>query len=199
MLLFERLKKYNLILASGSPRRRQLLFDAKVPFTVAESYPCDEIYDPQTPAALVAPLLSKLKSDSYPYPISGADIIITADTTVLVDDIVLGKPLNRTHAFDMLTALSGRENSVITGVTLRNSNTSYTFSVTTKVWFKQLSTEEIDYYIDNYNPYDKAGAYGIQEWIGYIGIERIHGSFYNVMGLPVQMVCTELEKFTTLT
>ena len=150
------------------------------------------------PADEVAAFLSRLKSEAYPEPLGGKDILITADTVVIADGRILGKPAGRETALDMLRSLSGRSHSVITGVTLRNGSRSRTFDSRTKVFFKQLSDEEIDYYVDRYRPYDKAGAYGIQEWIGYVAIERIEGSFYNVMGLPVQKLLTELEIFIEL-
>ena len=137
-------------------------------------------------------------AEAYPEPLGGKDILITADTVVIADGRILGKPAGRETALDMLRSLSGRSHSVITGVTLRNGSRSRTFDSRTKVFFKQLSDEEIDYYVDRYRPYDKAGAYGIQEWIGYVAIEQIEGSFYNVMGLPVQKLLTELEIFIEL-
>ena len=139
------------------------------------------------------------RSGRFPFAVEvGKDILITADTVVIADGRILGKPAGRETALDMLRSLSGRSHSVITGVTLRNGSRSRTFDSRTKVFFKQLSDEEIDYYVDRYRPYDKAGAYGIQEWIGYVAIERIEGSFYNVMGLPVQKLLTELEVFIEL-
>ena len=194
MFFIEELKEYDLILASRSPRRRQLLADCGLEFSLAGDYEVVEEYPRDLPVDEVAAFLSRLKSEAYPEPLGGKDILITADA----DGRILGKPAGRETALDMLRSLSGRSHSVITGVTLRNGSRSRTFDSRTKVFFKQLSDEEIDYYVDRYRPYDKAGAYGIQEWIGYVAIERIEGSFYNVMGLPVQKLLTELEIFIEL-
>ena len=198
MFFIEELKEYDLILASRSPRRRQLLADCGLEFSLAGDYEVVEEYPRDLPADEVAAFLSRLKSEAYPEPLGGKDILITADTVVIADGRILGKPAGRETALDMLRSLSGRSHSVITGVTLRNGSRSRTFDSRTKVFFKQLSDEEIDYYVDRDRPYDKAGAYGIQEWIGYVAIERIEGSFYNVMGLPVQKLLTELEIFIEL-
>ena len=198
MFFIEELKEYDLILASRSPRRRQLLADCGLEFSLAGDYEVVVEYPRDLPADEVAAFLSRLKSEAYPEPLGGKDILITADTVVIADGRILGKPAGRETALDMLRSLSGRSHSVITGVTLRNGSRSRTFDSRTKVFFKQLSDEEIDYYVDRYRPYDKAGAYGIQEWIGYVAIERIEGSFYNVMGLPVQKLLTELEIFIEL-
>ena len=198
MFFIEELKEYDLILASRSPRRRQLLADCGLEVSLAGDYEVVEEYPRDLPVDEVAAFLSRLKSEAYPEPLGGKDILITADTVVIAAGRILGKPAGRETALDMLRSLSGRSHSVITGVTLRNGSRSRTFDSRTKVFFKQLSDEEIDYYVDRYRPYDKAGAYGIQEWIGYVAIERIEGSFYNVMGLPVQKLLTELEVFIEL-
>ena len=162
---------------------------------MAEPFGCEERYPADLASDAVAAYLSRLKSESYPYPLAAGDILLTADTTVVAGDAVLGKPSDEEHARRMLAGLSGREHLVVTGVTLRSSTARHTFSAASRVRFARLSAEQIDYYVDRYRPLDKAGAYGIQEWIGYVGIERIEGSFYNVMGLPVQALCRELEKF----
>lgn len=195
MLLHEKLADKHLILASASPRRRQLMADAGLEFTLAPKFECDESYPTTLPAAEVASFLSALKSDAYPEPLSEGEILVTADTTVVVDERVLGKPADREEACEMLRAMSGRSHTVYTGVTLRSCEKKHTFAVATLVYFREMSDDEIAYYVDNYRPYDKAGAYGIQEWIGYVAIERIEGSFYNVMGLPVQRLYTELISF----
>lgn len=182
-------------MASQSPRRRQLLGEAGIDFRLASRYECDEVYPPQLPAAEVAEYLSRLKSDAYPQSLAPNDILLTADTVVVVDNRILGKPANRDKAIAMIESLSGHEHEVITGVTLRNTVKTVSFSSHSVVRFRHLSREEIEYYIDTYAPMDKAGAYGIQEWIGYVGIEGIEGSFFNVMGLPVQRLYCELEKF----
>lgn len=196
--LLDRIKEYHLILGSRSPRRCQLLSDCGLEFSLTEGYRVQEDYPERLSAEEVAGYLARLKSQAYPYPLAENDILITADTTVLIDGRVLGKPVDRDEALAMLQSLSGCSHSVITGVTLRNDVRTRTFDSRTKVFFKKLSDEEIAYYVDRYRPYDKAGAYGIQEWIGYVAIERIEGSFYNVMGLPVQKLLTELEFFIEL-
>jgi len=195
MLLHEKLKHYRLILASQSPRRRQLLSDAGLEYTLAGRFECEEVYPAGLPAAEVAEYLSRLKSEAYPELLEARDILLTADTVVVAGGAVLGKPSGRDDAADMLHRLSGREHEVITGVSLRDAVRMRSFSACSKVRFRRLSDEEIDYYVDNYRPMDKAGSYGIQEWIGYVGIEGIEGSFYNVMGLPVQRVYCELDAF----
>ena len=195
MLLHEKLAKRRLILASASPRRRQLMEDAGLHFTLAPKFECDESYPTTLPAAEVAPYLSSLKSEAYPEPLNEGEILVTADTTVVVDNRVLGKPCNRADAIEMLRAMSGRSHTVYTGVTLRSVEKRLTFAVATAVYFRNMGEDEIAYYVDNYRPYDKAGAYGIQEWIGCVAIERIEGSFYNVMGLPIQRLYTELLSF----
>lgn len=195
MLLHDKLKSYRLILASQSPRRRQLLSEAGIAFTLAERFECEESFPSLLPAREVAEYLSHLKSEAYPQPLAEGDILLTADTVVIAADRILGKPADRDEAVAMIRSLSGCEHEVITGVTLRTIDRKRSFSASSKVFFRHLSDEEIDYYIDTYRPYDKAGAYGIQEWIGYVGIERIEGSFYNVMGLPVQRLYCELNVF----
>lgn len=195
MLLHEKLVDKELILASASPRRRQLMEEAGMRFTLAAKFECDESYPATLPAAEVAPYLSALKSEAYPETLSENEILVTADTAVVVGDAVLGKPADRDEACDMLRSMSGRSHKVYTGVTLRSHDKRRTFAVETLVYFRDMSDDEIAYYVDNYRPYDKAGAYGIQEWIGYVAIERIEGSFFNVMGLPVQRLYTELMAF----
>ena len=195
MLLHDKLKSYRLILASQSPRRRQLLSDAGLEFTLADRFECDETFPEDMPAEDVAEYLSVLKSEAYPQPLNEGDILLTADTVVVACGKILGKPADRDEAIEMISMLSGCEHEVITGCTLRSLACRRSFSVSSKVRFRKLDREEIEYYIDHYRPYDKAGAYGIQEWIGYVGIEGIVGSFYNVMGLPVQRVYNELNEF----
>lgn len=195
MLLHEKLKSYSLILASQSPRRRQLLADVGLEFTLAPRFECEESFPEELPAAEVAQYLSNLKSEAYPEQLAERDILLTADTVVIACGRILGKPADRAEAIAMIEMLSGREHEVVTGVTLRMSNSKKGFSVSSKVRFRRLTQEEIEYYVDTYRPFDKAGAYGIQEWIGYVGIEGIEGSFYNVMGLPVQRLYCELDRF----
>ena len=195
MLLHDKLKEYRVILASASPRRRELLSATGIEYTLASKFECEESYPSTLDALEVAPYLSALKSVSYPNPLSYNDILITADTVVVLNGRVLGKPQNEAEARSMLADLSGSEHTVVTGVTLRNAEREHTFSSRSVVRFAELTEEQIEYYVERYRPMDKAGAYGIQEWIGYVGIEGIEGSFYNVMGLPVQRLCKELECF----
>ena len=195
MLLHDKLKSFRLILSSQSPRRRQLLSDAGIEYELAPRFECDEVFPEDLPAAEVAEYLSRLKSEAYPLQLEKNDILLTADTVVVAGGEVLGKPTDRADAIAIIEKLSGREHEVITGVTLRSADAVKSFSSHSKVYFRTLSQEEIEYYVDTYSPMDKAGAYGIQEWIGYVGIEGIEGSFYNVMGLPIQRVYCELNEF----
>ena len=194
MLLTEKLKDKRLILASRSPRRRELMSGCGLQFELADGYEVEEIYPPETPAREVPEYLARLKSDAYPKPLAENDVLISADTVVILEGHILGKPESREKAVEMLSALSGSRHTVVTGVVLRTQGRVITFSSSTDVWFRLLRPEEIDYYVDTYRPYDKAGAYGIQEWIGYAGIERIEGSFYNVMGLPIQQLYVTLQE-----
>ena len=194
MLLHDKLKEYRLILASQSPRRRQLLSDAGIEFELAPRFECEESFPDTMPAHEVAEYLSRLKSEAYPEPLGERDILLTADTVVIAHSRILGKPADRAEAIAMISMLSGCEHDVVTGVTLRTATRTHSFSVKSKVCFRSLDEEEIAYYVDTYRPYDKAGAYGIQEWIGYVGIEGIDGSFYNVMGLPVQRLYCYLKE-----
>ena len=195
MLLHKKLENYNLILASASPRRRQLLADCGIQFTLAEKFECDETFPATMPCCEVAQHISALKSNAYPNPLSEKEILLTADTVVIAENKILGKPADRAEAVEMLTLLSGRKHTVITGVTIRTTTHTHSFSVESSVYFRALTSEEMDYYIDTYKPFDKAGAYGIQEWIGHVAIEGIEGSFFNVMGLPVQRLYVELDLF----
>ena len=195
MLLHEKLQPYRLLLASQSPRRRELIAGSGIPFTLTEKYACEEHYPATLAAEEVPAYLSRLKSEAYPTPLQPNDILLTADTVVILDGEVLGKPKDREDALRMVARLAGNRHTVVTGVTLRTSERIETFSAESDVWFRSLSEEEIAYYVDTYHPFDKAGSYGIQEWIGYVGIERIDGSFYNVMGLPVQRVYAALAEF----
>lgn len=185
----------SIILGSNSPRRKELLAGLGLEFTVDTGNSFDEVVEAGTPAREVPAALSRGKSHGFHRELSPDELLITADTVVIVDDRVLGKPHSREEAVDMLKMLSGRSHVVITAVTLRDSIREVTVSDSTEVIFNSLSQDEIDYYIDNYKPYDKAGAYGVQEWIGYTGISSINGSFYNVMGLPVHRVWEELKNF----
>ena len=185
---------YPIILASNSPRRQELLRNAGVSFTV-EVKETDEQFPPDMPAEEVALYLAEQKANAFlPHQESRQPdaLIITADTTVVLDDEVLNKPADAREAFSMLRRLSGRTHKVITGVCLLYKGQKASFDDTTKVFFRELTDAEIDYYIQQYKPYDKAGSYGIQEWIGIIGIQKIEGSYYNVVGLPIEKVYTHL-------
>lgn len=195
MLLHDKLKNYRLILASHSPRRQQLLKDCGLTYTLADQYEVEERYPDSLPCDEVPVYLSRLKSEAYPAPLNKHDILITADTVVILDQQILGKPRNRADAIAMLERLSGRSHRVVTGVTLRTPNRTLSFDAHSEVFFGPLTHEAIVYYIDRYQPFDKAGSYGIQEWIGYVGIEGIQGSFYNVMGLPIQKLYDQLNRF----
>lgn len=184
------------ILASGSPRRRELLKGLDIDFEIDTKNNFKEHFSPDTPYDAVPRLMSEGKSYGFHRPLAEDEILITADTMVIIPGKeILGKPKDRQDACRMLRDLSGRSHHVITAVTLRDSRKKETFTVTTEVWFKDLSESEINYYIDKYKPFDKAGAYAIQEWIGHIGITRIEGSYFNVVGFPVQRVYEALERF----
>ena len=194
MLLQDRLKDYCLILASASPRRRELLAACDLEFTLAEKFECEECYPAELAADKVAEYLSQLKSNAYPHALGEKDILLTADTVVILGDKILGKPHSEEEAVEMISLLSGATHKVVTGVTLRTAKQTISFSAESLVSFRTLEAEEIRYYVEKYRPLDKAGAYGIQEWLGYIGIEGIEGSFYNVMGLPVQRLYATLKE-----
>ena len=186
--------KYKLILASNSPRRKELLAGLGVPFEVRVLQDIDEHYPESLPVNEVARYIAKEKADAYRRIVASDELIITADTVVIVGDEILGKPVDEADAVRMLQLLSGRTHQVTTGVCLLTAEKERCFDVTTDVTFKTLTDEEIHYYVNRYRPFDKAGAYGIQEWIGYIGVTGLHGSYYNVMGLPVQRIYQELTK-----
>ena len=189
------LKDKQIILASGSPRRRELLSAMDIPFTVDTGNTFDESWSSDTPHEKVPELMSEGKSFGFHRELADNEILVTSDTMVLCGTEILGKTKDRDDAIRMLKLLSGRGHQVITAVTLRDRVKKKTFSVTSNVFFKELSDSEITYYLDTYKPYDKAGAYGIQEWIGYIGISRLEGSFYNVMGFPASRFYEELKAF----
>ena len=183
-------KRLKIILASASPRRKELLagldldFEVKVVKGVSESYP------KTLRAEEVPQYISREKAAAY--QVADDELLLTADTVVIVDNTILGKPHDADDARRMLRLISGRTHQVVTGVTLTTAKAQKTFGVSTDVTFRQLTDDEIDYYIAHYRPFDKAGAYGIQEWIGYVGVTSIHGSYYNVMGLPVQRIYQEI-------
>ncbi|MDR1678403.1 MAG: Maf-like protein [Prevotellaceae bacterium] len=190
--MLENLKKYDIVLASQSPRRQELLRGLDIPFTV-RTIDVDEHYPAELQGQEIPLYLAELKSAAC-NPVSN-ELIITADTVVWLGNKVLGKPTDKADAKRMLTALSGNTHEVFTGVCLRSAEQKTSFVAATKVTFAPLSPDEINYYLNRYHPLDKAGAYGVQEWIGYIGVEHIEGSYYNVMGLPIQRLYRELNKF----
>ena len=189
----ENIKDYDVILASGSPRRRELLGMLDIDFRVDTSHPVDETVTAGLQAEEVAPYLSRLKAEAYPLSADEKKLVITADTVVIIDGEVLGKPVDEADACRMITLMQGREQKVVTGVTVRTPDLCQTFSAESVVDFAPLAADEIAYYVAKYKPFDKAGAYGIQEWIGAAGIKGISGSFYNVMGLPVQRLYSVLK------
>lgn len=186
--------KYKLILASQSPRRKELLSKLGLEFS-QQALNADESYPADIPSEKVAEYLSRKKAAVYLSKLEEDEILITSDTTVLLDDQILNKAAGAEEAKQMLQALSGKSHQVISGVCLSSKEKAISFSVSTKVFFKDLLESEIDFYIEHYRPFDKAGAYGIQEWIGMIGVEKIEGSYYNVMGLPLKELWEELRKF----
>ncbi len=190
-----KLKNKELLLASASPRRKELLENAGFKFKVISGKEIDETIPEGLSSKKAAIYLSEIKSYAYLSYIKKNTILITADTVVCIGNDILGKPENYSDAFKMLRTLSGKKHKVITGVTIRSADKKKSFAAKTFVKFKTLTDKEIEYYIKNYKPYDKAGAYGIQEWIGHIGICKIKGSYFNVMGLPVQKVYEVLRNF----
>lgn len=185
-----------IILASASPRRKELLAGLDIDFEVRLLPGIDESYPANLPTGKIAEYIACEKAAAYNGEIGDDEVLLTADTIVVVDDKVLGKPVDADDARRMLGMISGKTHQVITGVCLSTREKTHSFSVETDVTFKILENDEIDYYIENYKPFDKAGAYGIQEWIGYIGVESIKGSYFNVMGLPVQRIYKELKNVT---
>lgn len=185
----------HIILASGSPRRRELLAGLNIDFEVDTLNYFEEKYSSDTPVDDIPSVLSRGKSHGFHRELEENEILITSDTLVICGGTVMGKPHSREEAVRMLKMLSGKSHKVTTAITVRDKFREETLSDTANVHFKKLSDEEIDYYIDNFKPFDKAGAYGIQEWIGYIGIDRIEGSFFTIMGFPVHLVYQELQKF----
>jgi septum formation protein len=193
-MLFENIKDYKLILASKSPRRNSLLKELGLEFEV-RIHETDECYPDSLSVKEIPAYLAEMKALSFEKEVDDKTIIISADTIVYINGEVLGKPENYSDAFQMLQKLSGRWHQVASGVCLFSKMKKVTFTSVTKVLFKSLTDNEIDYYITHFKPFDKAGAYGIQEWIGLIGAEKIEGSYFNVMGLPVQRFYEELSKF----
>ena len=188
-------ENYKIILASNSPRRKELLAGIDVDFEVRVIQDIDESYPADIPTKDIAEYISRKKAAVYQTRMADDELIITADTIVVLDSEVMGKPHDEADASRMLHELSGRTHQVITGVTLTTTTRQQSFSVETDVTFKKLSDEEINYYVQRYKPFDKAGAYGIQEWIGHIGVTGLQGSYFNVMGLPVQRIYEALRQF----
>ncbi len=193
--MLENLKQYKIILASNSPRRRELLTGLGIDFEVKVLPFINEEYPDGMAVVDIAEYIARKKADAYRRVMLADNLIITADTVVIVGNEVLGKPQDVSDAHRMLRKLSGKTHQVVTGVCLTTFEEQRHFSVSTDVTFKALTDEEIAYYIEKFRPFDKAGAYGIQEWIGYVGVTGLNGSYFNVMGLPVQRIYTELTKF----
>lgn len=183
-----------LLLASKSPRRRELLALLDVDYQIIELRKVDEIFPEDLSSQDVAPYLSSLKADAYADLPKSDEIVLTADTVVICDGTILGKPADEKTAIEMLTMLSGKTHRVVTGVTLMSQTKKVTFSETTLVSFDTLTDDVIRHYVEKYRPFDKAGAYGIQEWIGCVGINEIKGCYYNVMGLPLHSLYKHLKK-----
>lgn len=190
----DNLKKYKVILASNSPRRKELLAGLGVDYEVRTLPDVDESYPEILQGADIPLYIAKEKADAYVAMMRPGELMITADTIVWLDGKVLGKPRDREDALQMLRTMSGRTHEVFTGVCITTTDWQRSFTAQTEVRFATLSEEEIAYYVDNFQPMDKAGAYGVQEWIGFIGVENISGSYYNIMGLPVQKLYRELLK-----
>ena len=186
---------YKVILASNSPRRKELLAGLGIDFSVRIIKDIDESYPASLRGEDIPVFISGKKAEAYRRTMAEDELIITADTIVYDNDKVLGKPSSREEAINMLTELSGHAHEVITGVTICSRDKMKQFASVSKVFFDNLTEEEIEYYVDKYRPYDKAGAYGIQEWIGFVGVTRIEGSYFNVMGLPIQRLYKELKSF----
>lgn len=194
-MLRDKLNGYKLILASSSPRRKFLLEGVDIDFTVEVCGDVTEDFDQSMDIQNVPEYLAELKSVGYSRILEDNEVLVTADTMVLCNNQILGKPKDREDAIRILFALSGKKHQVLTGVFIRSNNKRKSFTATSDVYFRDLTKQEIEYYVDKYQPYDKAGAYGAQEWIGYVAISRIEGSFFNVMGLPIQSLYLELDKF----
>lgn len=193
--MLDNLKKYKVILASNSPRRKELLSGLGLEYEVKVMPGIDETYPDTLPTEEVPVYIAREKAEAYRKSIAEDELIITADTVVCIDGEVLGKPADEAEAYAMLRKLAGRTHLVITGVCLTTVQFQKSFAAVTEVTFDQLTDEEISFYVEKYRPFDKAGAYGVQEWIGYVGVTGMNGSFYNVMGLPVQRLYQELKKF----
>jgi septum formation protein len=193
--MLSNLEKYDIILASQSPRRQELLKGLDIPFSIKVIDNIEEIYPPHLQGANIPLYLAELKASAYVDKMADNTLLITADTIVWSEEQVLGKPADMAAAKSMLTQLSGKTHEVFTGVCIQTKRQKISFSAVSEVRFATLTEDEIDYYLQHYKPMDKAGAYGVQEWIGYIAVEHINGSYFNVMGLPIQRLYNELKKF----
>lgn len=189
-MLSKKLENFNIILASGSPRRQNFFKELDLDFTI-DVRKVEEKYSDELQKEEITDYLAQLKASVF-NDLSEKDLLITSDTIVWHNDAAVEKPINKEHAKKMLSSLSGSSHEVFTSVTFTSKNFQITVNDQTKVWFKNLDDSEIEYYLDNYKPYDKAGSYGIQEWLGYIAIDKIEGSFFNVMGLPTHLVYSTL-------
>lgn len=193
--MLDNLKKYKILLASKSPRRHELLKMLDVDFDIAPTVEVDEVFPSELSPRQVPIFLAQLKANAYKNLIKDNELIITADTVVINAGNVLGKPENEQEAVNMLLSMSGHTHTVVTGVSLTSAEKQVSFDVSTEVIFANISSEDAKYYVSKYKPLDKAGAYGIQEWIGAIAVQGIEGSFYNVMGLPVHQLYLQLKTF----
>lgn len=190
-----KISNYKVLLASNSPRREELLRGIDIDFEVKVLPDIDESYPDNIPSEEIAEFVAIKKAKPYAASLHEDELLLTADTIVLLEDTVLGKPANKKEAKQMLRQLSGKTHRVITGVCLTSTKKQTSFSATSDVEFGKLTDQEIEYYVERYSPMDKAGAYGVQEWIGYVAVKQINGSYYNIMGLPIQRVYRELIKF----
>ena len=193
--MLDNLKNYDIILASNSPRRKELLQRLGLPFKVRTLFGVDESFPENLRGEEIALYIARKKAEAYKSSMSSNELLITADTIVCLDGVVMGKPYGAENAKTILRQLSGRVHQVITGVTVLTQVKRESFAVTSHVKFTNVTEDEIDYYVDNYLPFDKAGAYGIQEWFGLVAVEELRGSYFNVMGLPVQRLYTVLKQF----
>lgn len=192
-MLKDSLKNFEIVLASGSPRRHQFFEELGIPVKI-DVRPIEEVYPEELKASEITDYLAKLKAESFKDDIKENQVVITSDTIVYNNDIALGKPSDYKEAVEMISSLSGKEHDVITSVCFTTAKNQKVLNHTTKVFFMELDQEEIEFYVKNYEPYDKAGAYAIQEWIGLIGIEKIEGSYFNVVGLPTHLVYKTLKE-----
>lgn len=193
--MLDNLRKYDILLGSKSPRRRELLSQLRIPFNIIGLGNVDETYPDDMPRHEVPEFLARKKAQAYSRALHDNELIITADTVVILDNVIYGKPHDAVDAKRMLRRLSGRTHQVVTGVAVTTADRTESFSCTTDVEFADIPDEAIDYYVDTFHPLDKAGAYGIQEWIGCVAVKGLNGSYYNVMGLPVHRLFELLRTF----